>query len=191
MALTDSMMKMVTRDPKKKQENHDTDRTEKEIKIKNRAGVVVNIFAGLLALNAWYAGSLNSTILNDTIKANDLWAFYQAKSIKQTQYQLASEQTQDPAKRQAWAKKAASYESDPEKGEGKKELFERARQVEAERDLAKKKAPWIGYASTAYQISIVLLSASILSVSMPLLWASMAVASIGFLLTTQGIWLWM
>lgn len=190
MALTDSMMKMVTRSPKGSTPAED-DRTAREIRVKNRAGVVVNIFAGLLALNAWYAGSLNSQILNDTIRVNDLWSFYQAKSIKQTQYQLASEQTADPAKRLAWARKAASYESDPATNEGKRELMAQARAVEAQRDLAKRKAPWIGFASTAYQISIVLLSASILSVSMPLFWASVVVSGVGLALTTQGVWLWM
>lgn len=190
MALTDSMMKLVTRSPKGAAPAED-DRSSREIKVKNRAGVVVNIFAGLLAVNAWYSGSLNSQILNDTIRVNDLWSFYQAKSIKQTQYQLASEQVADPAKREAWARKAASYESDPVGQEGKREIMAQARAVEAQRDLAKRKAPWIGFASTAYQISIVLLSASILSVSMPLFWASVVVSGIGLALTTQGVWLWM
>jgi hypothetical protein len=61
--------------------------------------------------------------------------------------------------------------------------------LEAERDAAKKKSPWISYASTAYQLSIVVLSASILSVSMYLFWGSFAVAGIGLLLMIQGLFL--
>ena len=66
----------------------------------------------------------------------------------------------------------------------------RSRALEAERDQAKLRSPWIGYASTAYQLSIVLLSASILAVSMPLFWGSFAVAGIGVLLSSQGLLLW-
>ena len=50
-----------------------------ESKIKGRAGLVINIFAALLAANTFINSGLNSTIMNNTIKANDLWNFYQAK----------------------------------------------------------------------------------------------------------------
>ena len=72
----------------------------------------------------------------------------------------------------------------------KEEIMVKAKALEAERDEAKKRSPWIGYASTAYQLSIVLLSASILAVSMPLFWGSFIVAGAGMLLSSQGIWLW-
>jgi hypothetical protein len=65
-----------------------------------------------------------------------------------------------------------------------------AKKLEADRDEAKKRSPWIGYASTAYQLSIVLLSASILAVSMPMFWASFVVAAVGGLLSSQGLLLW-
>ena len=54
------------------------------------------------------------------------------------------------------------------------------------RSEAKKRSPWIGYASTAYQLAIVLLSASILSVSMALFWGSFVVAGVGIALSLQG-----
>jgi len=70
MSMVDSALKMVTKEPKG---NQTPSRSEKETKIKNRAGLVINIFAALLAFNAWYGGGLSSTILNNTIKANDIW----------------------------------------------------------------------------------------------------------------------
>ena len=140
----------------------------------------------LLAVNAYIGGSLSSTVMNNTIKANDLWNFYQAKSIKQTQYELAAQQTNDLVQSKKWIEKAASYE---EGEEGKKVLFEKSKKLESERDEAKKKSPWISYASTAYQLSIVVLSASILSVSMYLFWGSFVVAGIGLLLMIQGLFL--
>ena len=188
MSLLDTALNLVT----KKSKDLDTtkppagSRSEREAKIKDKAGLVINIFALLLAVNAYIGGSLSSTVMNNTIKANDLWNFYQAKSIKQTQYELAAQQNDDPVKSKKWIEKAASYE---EGEEGKRVLFEKAKKLELERDEAKKKSPWISYASTAYQLSIVVLSASILSVSMYLFWGSFVVAGIGFLLMIQGLFL--
>ena len=184
MSLIDSALGLVTR---KEKHPPTGSRSEREAKIKDKAGLVINVFALLLAVNTFIGGGLSSTIMNNTIKANDLWNFYQAKSIKQTEYQLASEQTNDPIKAKKWADKAASYE---EGEEGKPAIFTKAKKLEADRDLAKKKSPWISYASTSYQLSIVLLSASILAVSMPMFWASFGVAFIGMIFMSQGLFLW-
>jgi hypothetical protein len=146
----------------------------------------------LLAVNSWYGGNLSSLTLNNTIKANNVWAFYQAKSIKQT---LAEQSLDDATVRKDTAKMATlqakidRYESDPKSGEGKKELMEKARVLEAERDEAKQRSPWIGYANTLYQLSIVVLSASILAVSVSMFWGSFFVAGLGLLLSAQGLFL--
>ena len=71
----------------------------------------------------------------------------------------------------------------------KKEIAAEARRLEAERDVAKLRSPWIGYASIAYQLGIVLLSSSILAVSMSLFWGSFVIVGIGLLLSAQGIFL--
>jgi len=195
MALLDSMLNLITKQPK----DHDApkppagSRSEREAKIKDKAGLAINLFALLLAVNAWYGGTLSSTVLNNTIKANDVWAFYQAKSMKQTMAEYARDDAafrKDDKRVAELTAKINRYESDPEKGEGKKELFAKAKQLEADRDEAKKRSPWIGYASTAYQLSIVILSASILAVSMPMFWASFVVAAVGVLLSSQGLLLW-
>ena len=163
---------------------------ETATKLKGRASLVINIFAALLAFNTFLNGSLNSTIMNNTIRANDLWNFYQAKSIKQTMYELAAAETKDAALKEKFSNKAASYETDSN-GEGKKELFAAAKALEAERDLAKKKSPWISYASTAYQLAIVVLSTSILSASVALFYGSFVFAISGIILMSQGLLLWM
>jgi L-fucose isomerase-like protein len=187
MALIDSVLNMVS---KGRKEPLSGSRSEREAKIKDKAGLVINVFAALLAFNTFIGGGLSSTVMNNTIKANDVWVFYQAKSTKQTSYELAADATKDPVLKAKYQAQVARYESDPETGEGKKELYATAKKLEAERDLAKKKSPWIGYASTAYQLSIVLLSASILAVSMPLFFGSFVVAGVGLILMSQGLWLW-
>jgi hypothetical protein len=194
MALIDSVLNLVTKQPK------DLDapkppvgsRSEREAKLKDKAGMVISVFALLLAVNSWYGGNLSSKTLNNTIAANNVWAFYQAKSIKQT----LAEQSLDDAVYRKDAEKMAKlqakidrYESDPKTGEGKVELMAKAKQLEADRDEAKKRSPWIGYASTMYQLSIVVLSASILAVSMSMFWGSFLVAGLGILLSAQGVYL--
>jgi hypothetical protein len=189
MSLIDSVLGLVNKTPK------DPDapkppagsRSEREAKIKDKAGMVINIFALCLAVNSWYGGKLGSTILNDTIKANDTYSFYQAKSIKQSlaeQNLYEAQHNGDKKRAEEMAAKIDKYENEPK--DGKKDLLAKARALEAERDDAKQRSPWIGYASTAYQLAIVLLSASILAVSMPLFWGSFVVAGLGLLLSLQG-----
>lgn len=195
MALFDSVLNLLTKQPK------DTNavkppvgsRSEREAKLKDKAGMVISVFALILAVNSWYGGKLSSTVLNNTIAANDVWSFYQAKSIKQTLTEQSLDDAQyrkDTAKIEKLEAKIARYESDPKTGEGKKELMAKAVKLEADRDYAKKQSPWIGFASTLYQLSIVVLSASILAVSMSMFWGSFFVAGLGLLLSAQGVFLW-
>ena len=188
MALTDTVMKMVTR---QKKDGAEVPVTDRERMIKSKAGLVINIFAALLAFNMWLQGSLNSKVMNNTIQANDLWVFYQAKSIKQTSYELAAQEANargDKKLAEHHHLKALSYDQG---AEGKPELFKQAKALEADRDHYKRQLPWVGYASTAYQLSIVLLSASILSVSLALFWSSFVLAGAGIFLMLQGILLFL
>jgi len=193
MALTDSVLNLLNKKPKDSDLQADPLRPAREAKMKDRAGMVISVFALILAVNAWYGNKLSSATLNDTIAANDVWSFYEAKSIKQM---LAEQSLDDAVVRKDTDKiakleaKIARYESDPKTGEGKVELMAKAKAIEAERDHAKKQSPWIGFASTLYQLSIVVLSASILAVSMSMFWGSFFVAGLGLLLSAQGVFLW-
>jgi hypothetical protein len=187
MALHDSILKMINKEPKDPDAPKPApgSRSEREAKIKDKAGMVISVFALFLAVNAWYGGKLSSTVLNNTLGANNTWAQYQAKAGRGVSYEIAAKTTADP-------KLKAEFMSEKERmDEDKKELAAKARAMEAERELAKKSSPWIGYASTAYQLAIVVLSASILAVSMPMFWGSFAVAGVGLLLSAQGLFLFM
>ena len=169
-------------------------RSEREAEIKDRAGWVITVIAALLAVNTYIANGNSSKVLNNTIKANDTWSFYQAKSIKQTLAEMARDDAQERKQFDKVEKlnaKIARYESEPETGEGKRELMARARALEAERDQVRRSGPWMTFSGMAYQLGIVLLSASILAVSMPLFWGSIAVSAVGAVLMSQGIWLWL
>jgi len=169
-------------------------RSEREAHIKDKAGWVITVVAALLAVNTYIANGISSGILTNTIRANDTWNFYQSKSIKQT----IAENARDDAAARRDTKKVAEltakidrYETDPVSGEGKRELMARARGLEAARDEAKLHSPWLTFAGSALQLSIVLLSASILAVSMGMFYSSIVVGLIGAILMSQGIWLWL
>jgi len=169
-------------------------RSEREALIKDKAGWVIVVFAALLAINTYLAGGNSGKVLNNTIDANNTWAFYQAKSIKQTLAEMALDdavRAKDQPKQQALQAKIDRYESDPATGEGKKELMAKARGLEEERTVAKQRSPWYTYAGSLLQIAIVLLTASILAVKDVLLRASIGVGSFAILLMTQAIWLWL
>jgi uncharacterized protein HemX len=186
MALIDSVLNLVTKQPK------DLDapkhpvgsRSEREAKIKDKAGMVISVFALLLAVNAWYGGKLSSTVLNNTLGANNKWAQYQAKNSRGVSYEIASLTTADTKLKTKFAAEKERMEAD------KKEIAAEAREMERVREEAKKGSPWIGYASTAYQLAIVVLSASILAVSMPMFWGSFVVAGVGIVLSANGLFLW-
>ena len=186
MALHDSILKLIT----KEQKDPDApkppvgSRSEREAKLKDKAGMVISVFALLLAVNAWYGGKLSSTVLNNTLGANNTWAQYQAKAGRGVSYEIAAKTTSDPKIKAEFMAEKERMDAD------KKEIAITAKAMEQEREIAKKSSPWIGYASTAYQLAIVVLSASILAVSMAMFWGSFAVAGVGILLSLNGLFLW-
>lgn len=167
-------------------------RSEREAQIKDKAGLVICVLAALLAINTLMGGSNSSKILNNTIEANNTWAFYQAKSIKQTLAEMSYDdavRAGDKKKAETLAAKIDRYENEPK--EGKKELMAKARNLEAERSTAKARSPWYTYAGSLFQIAIVLLTASILAVNMRLYYSSVVVGSVAAFLMSQAVWLWL
>lgn len=169
-------------------------RSEREAQIKDKAGWVITVLAAMLAINTLMGGANSSRILNNTIDANNTWAFYQAKSIKQTLAEMAYEdavRTGDRKKAADLQVKIDRYESDPVSGEGKRELMAKARSLESTRAEAKHRSPWYTYAGSLFQIAIVLLTASILAVNTRMYQASIAVGAVAMILLSQAIWLWL
>lgn len=168
-------------------------RSEREALIKDKAGLVIVIMALFMAITTYFANMHSGAGLKNMLKATDTYAFYQSKSIKQT---IAEGQRDDyiargdKAKSELLQKKIDRYESDPVKGEGKVELLAKAQAYEKARDDAAKHSPWLTFASMAFQLAIVLLSASILAVNNKMYKISEVVAIIGIILLSQGIWLW-
>src|SRR5262245_49365648 len=63
-------------------------------RFRRQAAVVIGVMAMLLAIAGLGGGNATKEMLNANIQASDTYAFYQAKNIRQTSYQLAGQELQ-------------------------------------------------------------------------------------------------
>ncbi|WP_426958144.1 DUF4337 family protein [Muricoccus radiodurans] len=143
--------------------------------------LLIAVLALFLALAETGAKSAQTEALNRNIEAANLWAFFQARTIRQTNVRTAAEEAAlgmagaDEARRAAterqiaaWRSTADRWESEPATGEGRRELSARARAAEAVRDRKMSAYHMYEYGSAAFQVAIVVASASIVT-GVPLL----------------------
>ena len=141
-----------------------------------KIALLIAVIALCLALSETLGKGAQTESIAKNVEASNLWAFFQAKTIRRTVVQTAAEQaklglapTDDAAKAALqkqiddWQKTAARYRSEPETDEGSEELAERAKHAEEERNLATAKYHHFELASAAFQIAIVLASATIIT----------------------------
>jgi Domain of unknown function (DUF4337) len=174
----------------------------KEASSENRKiALLIAVIALCLALSETLGKGAQTESISKNVEASNLWAFFQAKSIRRTVVQTASDQSRlslgtvgdDAAKAQLqkqiddWQKTAARYRSEPETGEGSEQLSERAKHAEEERDLATAKYHHFELASAAFQIGIVLASATIITGIFALAWISGLLTLAGITFTALGV----
>jgi hypothetical protein len=174
----------------------------KEASSENRnIALLIAIIALCLALSETLGKGAQTETIAKNVEASNLWAFFQAKSIRRTTVQTAAEQAKlglgtagDDAARAAvqkqideWQKTAARYRSEPETKEGTEQLSERAKVAEEERDLAEAKYHHYELASAAFQIGIVLASATIITGILALAWISGLLTLVGIAFTALGV----
>ena len=166
-----------------------------------KIALLIAVIALFLALSETLGKSAQTEAIAKNVEASNLWAFFQAKSIRRTVVQTAVDQAKlglgvtgdETAKAAAqkqieeWQKTAARYRSEPETGEGSEQLAERAKHAEEERDLATAKYHHYELASAAFQISIVLASATIITGILALAWISGALTLVGVGMTALGL----
>ncbi len=169
---------------------------------KTRTAIMIAVLAMLLAITGLGGQNAAKEATNNNIFASNLYAFYQAKNIRQTEFALAADALQlsllsnssltPEAKAEiqkkidAYRKNVARYESEPETQEGKKELLARAKVMEQNRDHALKQDPYFDYAEVLLQIAIVLASVAIVSGISWLVFGSALLGAIGTLLMING-----
>ena len=160
-----------------------------------KIALLISILALLLAISETMSKAYQTEVLTKQIEASNLWSFFQAKTIRSTVTKLTAETTQltgkasDPKTASAlekWDAAAKRYDSEPETGEGKKELMEKAKAHEHERDMALRQDPWFDYAEALLQIAIVLTSVAILTGAHVLFWVPCALGLLGIFSTLNG-----
>ena len=174
----------------------------KEASSENRKiALLIAVIALCLALSETLGKGAQTESISRNVEASNLWAFFQAKSIRRTTVQTAAEQAKlgivggtDDATKAAvqkqiddWQKTAARYRSEPETREGSEQLAERAKHAEEERDLAEAKYHHYELASAAFQIGIVLASATIITGILALAWISGLLTLAGIAMTALGL----
>ncbi|MGA2288195.1 DUF4337 domain-containing protein [Bradyrhizobium sp.] len=166
-----------------------------------KIALLIAVIALCLALSETLGKGAQTESISKNVEASNMWAFFQAKSIRRTVVQTATEATRlglgttgDDAAKAAlqkqiddWQKTAARYRSEPETGEGTEQLSERAKHAEEERDLAAAKYHHFELASAAFQIGIVLASATIITGIAALAWISGLLTLVGIAVTALGI----
>ena len=180
---------------------HGGGETFRENSINKRVALLIAVIALFLAFSETMGKSAQTSALNYQIEASNLWNFFQAKNIRRTSTIIASEQakidlvgaTNDTQKAalakqvDEWTKTAARYRSEPEagggKGEGTVELMRRAIEEQKHRDTALAKYHHYEVASAAFQIGIVLASATVITgmVVLSYLAGLLGVAGIAFM----------
>jgi Domain of unknown function (DUF4337) len=142
-----------------------------------RVALLIAVLALFLAFSETLGKSAQTSAISANVEAANLWAFFQAKTIRGTQVKVAADtmaidaaRTTDPALKAAeqkqiddWRKTAERYESEPSTNEGRKELAGRARDAEERRDHALARYHNFEIASAAFQIGIVLASATVIT----------------------------
>ena len=167
-----------------------------------KIALLIAVLALFLAVSETLGKGAQTESISKNVEAANLWAFFQAKSIRRTVVLTAAEQgkltlagaTDDAMKATVqkqvddWTKTAQRYRSEPETGEGTEQLAEKAKHAEHERDEATAKYHHYEIASAAFQIGIVLASATIITGMMVLAWVSGILAMAGIAITALGLY---
>ena len=155
--------------------------------------LLISVLALVLAFSETLGKSAQTVGLAYNIEASNLWAFFQAKTIRQTVLRTAAEQTavsssSESSKKQAekWLDTAKRYQSEPETNEGRDQLAARAKDAEKKRDRAMAAYHHYELASAAVQIAIVMASASIITSMVALVWIAAGLGVVGIIFCVIG-----
>ena len=184
----------------------------KSTRFRNRAALLIAILAAVLAIGGLGGGNATDEMIHNNIKASDTWAFFQAKNMRQTAYEIAiveiegdlaepglTAEQRTRMERQLAEHRAtiARYESEPDpaapndplRGEGKRQLRVQAQAYEAAREVASAQDSNFDLAEVLLQLALVLGSVAILALNRTVLIVSVGLGLVGTLLVINGFFL--
>lgn len=164
-----------------------------------KIALLIAVLAFCLAVSETLSKSAQTTTLSQNIEAANLWAFFQGKTARMTtivaqadamaiMIPMATDADNKKAMQaqvERWRKDAARYDDEP--GDGRKQLTERAKMAEERRDKAEAQHHHYELGSAAFQISIVLSSAAIITGIMALGWGAIVLGVVGVAFTGAGL----
>ncbi|PTM41073.1 DUF4337 domain-containing protein [Bosea sp. 124] len=166
-----------------------------------RIALLIAILALMLAFSEIGGKNAEQDALAKNVEASNLWAFFQAKTIRGTTLRTAAEAMEvdlagatDPIVRErlqkrieGWKATIARYESEPETNEGRKELIVRAKAAEAQRDISSARDDKYDIVSGLLQIAIVISSAAIITGISLLAWTggALGLAALALMFVAQ------
>jgi Domain of unknown function (DUF4337) len=142
---------------------------------RKRAALLIIILAVALALAEMAGKEAQFTALTYNIDVSDLFAFYQAKTIRSTMLRTATEGAEllaadpsgkgDAARKRIddWNRTIERLDSDPKTGEGRKELLEHAKLLQDDRDREVHAYHDFEFSAAALQLAIVIASAAVIT----------------------------
>ena len=156
-----------------------------------KIALVIAVLALFLAISETLSKAYQTEVITKQVEASNLWAFFQAKSIRKTTTDVALQSAQmspnaaDPKVAEQikkWAAASKRYDSEPDTGEGRKELAERAKKAQALGELANHKYHNLEISSGVLQVAIVLASSAIITNVMMLAWLAggLGIVAVGF-----------
>jgi len=158
-----------------------------------KVALLISVLALVLAFSETLGKSAQTAAIAMNIEASNLWAFFQAKTIRQTVLRTAAEETavlkSDESSRkqvEKWLDTAKRYQSEPETNEGRDQLAARAKAAEKKRDVSMAAYHHYELASAAVQIAIVLASASIVAGIAALAWIAAGLGVVGVVFCLIG-----
>ncbi len=160
-----------------------------------RIALLIAVLALVLAFSETLGKAAQTAALTHNIEAANLWSFFQAKTIRMTTLRTAGEALEaqgnlsEPVRQQIakWKSTAARYDSEPDTGEGRKELAARAKALEVKRDYAMAAYHHYELSSALVQIAIVLSSAMIITGISLLGWVSVGLGVLGIIASGIGL----
>ncbi|CAH2600063.1 conserved protein of unknown function [Rhodovastum atsumiense] len=151
-----------------------------------RVAVLIAVLAAMLAIAEMGEKGSQNAYLTHHIQAADNWAFFQAKNIRATVQRAAAEvmdslpNADDTVHKRAEAARteAARLRDDPVAGDGSKQIAEKAKAEEHQREVAFHRYHLFELVVGALQIAIVLASVSVVTRVMPLAWSAGAIGGV-------------
>ena len=166
-----------------------------------KIALVIAVLALFLAFSETLGKSAQTAAISQNVEASNLWAFFQAKTIRITTLRTAADMFKvsagtaentpvaDAMNRQieAWLQTAARYDDEADPPEGRKQLMARAKEAEHRRDTAMARYHHYEVASALLQIGIVLASAAVITGMIALCWIAGGLGVLGVVFMGIGL----